>query len=206
MYNLPEKAVIKKQLSKAAIYKKFNLNSSAKARFDSDISRIDIVGEISQATVSLPAGDNVSSIFVLQVSLKKKDFDEKSINLISKLIDQKMIFVLDFENKAKLAVYYGKLFQTDWQDINEITLNIQGLNLDSVYQNMIMQIGNIHIENDNSLDEQITCDEKRAKLEKEIARLEKLARAEKQPKRAFELHQEIIDLKLKLENDNGMDN
>ncbi|MGN1420413.1 MAG: DUF4391 domain-containing protein [Eubacterium sp.] len=195
MYNLPEKAVMKKQLPKAAIYKKFNLNSSAKARFDSDISRIDIVGEISQATVSLPAGDNVSSIFVLRVSLKKKDFDEKSIILISKLIEQKMIFVLEFESKAKLAVYYGKLFQTDWQNINKISLNIQGLNLDSVYQNMIMQIGEIHIENDNSLDEQIICDEKRAKLEKEIARLEKLARAEKQPKKKFELFQRILKLK-----------
>ena len=200
MYNLPEKTIMKKQLSKAAIYKKFNLNSSAKARFDSDISRMDIVGEISQSTVSLPAGDSVSSIFVLQISLKKKDFDEKSITLISKLIEQKMIFVLEFENKAKLAVYYGKLFQTDWQDINNISIDIQGLNLDSAYQNMIIQIGDIHIENDNSLDEQIICDEKRAKLEKEIARLEKLARAEKQPKRAFELHQEIIDKKLKLEN------
>lgn len=200
MYNLPEKTIMKKQLSKAAIYKKFNLNSSAKARFDSDISRMDIVGEISQSTVSLPAGDTVSSIFVLQISLKKKDFDEKSITLISKLIEQKMIFVLEFESKAKLAVYYGKLFQTDWQDINEISIDIQGLNLDSAYQNMIIQIGDIHIENDNSLDEQIICDEKRAKLEKEIARLEKLARAEKQPKRAFELHQEIIDKKLKLEN------
>ena len=198
MYNLPEKAVMKKQLSKAAIYKKFNLNSSAKARFDSDISRIDIVGEISQATVSLPAGDNVSSIFVLQVSLKKKSIDEKSIILISKLIEQKMVFVLEFENKAKLAVYYGKLFQTDWQDINEITLNIQGLNLDSAYQNMIMQIGDIHIENDNSLDEQITCDEKRAKLEKEIARLEKLARTEKQPKKKFELASQSKALKKQL--------
>ena len=195
MYNLPEKAVMKKQLSKAAIYKKFNLNSSAKARFDSDISRMDIVGEISQSTVSLPAGDSVSSIFVLQISLKKKDFDEKSITLISKLIEQKMIFVLEFENKAKLAVYYGKLFQTDWQDVNDISIDIQGLNLDSAYQNIIIQIGDIHIENDNSLDEQIVCDEKRAKLEKEIARLEKLARAEKQPKRAFELHQNITKLK-----------
>lgn len=195
MYNLPEKTIMKKQLPKAAIYKKFNLNSSAKARFDSDISRMDIVGEISQSTVSLPAGDSVSLIFVLQISLKKKDFDEKSITLISKLIEQKMIFVLEFESKAKLAVYYGKLFQTDWQDINDISIDIQGLNLDSAYQNMIIQIGDIHIENDNSLDEQIICDEKRAKLEKEIARLEKLARAEKQPKRAFELHQKIIKLK-----------
>ena len=190
---------MKKQLSKAAIYKKFNLNSSAKARFDSDISRIDIVGEISQATVSLPAGDNISSIFVLQVSLKKKDFDEKSINLISNLINQKMIFVLEFENKAKLAVYYGKLFQTDWQDVNDISIDIQGLNLDSAYQNMIMQIGDIYIENDNSLDEQIICDEKRAKLEKEIARLEKLARAEKQPKKKFELAGKVKSLKHELE-------
>lgn len=195
MYNLPEKTIMKKQLSKAAIYKKFNINSSAKARFDSDISRMDIIGEISQSTVSLPGGDTVSSIFVLQISLKKNDFDEKSITLISKLIEQKMIFVLEFESKAKLAVYYGKLFQTDWQDINDISINIQGLNLDSAYQNMIIQIGDIHIENDNSLDEQIICDEKRAKLEKEIARLEKLARAEKQPKRAFELHQKITKLK-----------
>lgn len=200
MYNLPEKAVMKKQLPKSAIYRKFNLNSSAKATFDSNISRIDIVGEISQATVFLPAGDTVSSIFVLQVRLKKEDFDEKSISLISKLIEQKMILVLEFESKAKLAVYYGKFIQTDWQNINKITLNVQGLTLDSVYQNMIMQIGDIHIENDNSLDEQISCDEKRAKFKKEIARLEKLARAEKQPKHAFELHQKIMDLKLKLEN------
>lgn len=60
---------------------------------------------------------------------------------------------------------------------------------------MIMQIGNIHIENDNSLDEQITCDEKRAKLEKEIARLEKLARAEKQPKKKFEIVHKINKMK-----------
>lgn len=198
MYNLPEKTVMKKQLPKSAIYRKFNLNSSAKATFDSNISRIDIVGEISQATVFLPAGDTVSSIFVLQVSLKKKDFDEKSINLISKLIEQKMIFVLEFESKAKLAVYYGKLFQTGWQNVNDISLNVQGLTLDSVYQNMIMQIGDIHIENDNSLDEQIICDKKRAKFEKEISRLEKFARTEKQPKHAFELHQKIIKLKREL--------
>ena len=64
---------------------------------------------------------------------------------------------------------------------------------------MIIQIGDIHIENDNSLDEQIICDEKRAKLEKEIARLEKLARAEKQPKKKFELVQQIKKLKVEME-------
>ena len=51
------------------------------------------------------------------------------------------------------------------------------------------------MEQGHSLDEQIALDEKRAKIQKEIDRLEKLARAEKQPKKKFELVQEIRKLK-----------
>ena len=195
MYNIPEKAALKRQLAKSAIYRKFNLNTTVRSKFDRDISRIDIIGEISENTVSIPKGDSVSSIFVLQIGLKQKDFDEKSINLISKLIKQKIFFVLVYNNEVKLAVYYGKLFQTEWQNADSIAVEIKGLSLDSVYQNMITQIGNIHIENDNTLDEQITKDEEKAKINKEIMRLEKLARLEKQPKKKFELVQKINDLK-----------
>ena len=195
MYNIPEKAALKRQLAKSAIYRKFNLNTTVRSKFDRDISRIDIIGEISENTVSIPKDDNVSSIFVLQITLKQKDFDEKNINLISKLIEQKIIFVLVYDNEVKLAVYYGKLFQTGWQDADGIAIEIKGLSLDSVYQNMITQIGNIHIETDNTLDEQITKDEEKAKINKEIMRLEKLARLEKQPKKKFELVQKINDLK-----------
>ena len=39
----------------------------------------------------------------------------------------------------------------------------------------------------NAVDQQIVIDEQRDKPEKEIAQLEKLARAEKQPKKKFEL-------------------
>ena len=197
MYHLPEKAVVKKQLPKATIYKKFDLNPAAKAKFDADISRIDIVGEISEATVSVPAGENVSSVFVLQVALKKTDFDEKNIMLISKLIDQKMIFVLTHENRAKLAVCYGRFFQTEWQNADDISIPIRGLSLDAVYQNLITQIGAIHVTDGNTLSQQIELDEKRAKLEKEIARLEKQARAEKQPRKKFELVQRIKNLKMR---------
>ena len=42
--------------------------------------------------------------------------------------------------------------------------------------------------------EQIAVDDQRAKIEKEIARLEKQARAEKQPKKKFELVQKIKEL------------
>ena len=46
-----------------------------------------------------------------------------------------------------------------------------------------------------SVDENIELHEKQAKLQREIARLEKQARAEKQPKKKFELVQKIKKLK-----------
>ena len=60
---------------------------------------------------------------------------------------------------------------------------------------MIVQIGGIQMQDGNTLEQQLVQDEQRARLEKEIARLEKLARAEKQPKKKFELVQRINALK-----------
>lgn len=62
-----------------------------------------------------------------------------------------------------------------------------------------MDIGEVSIAGGNTLDEQIAADERRQKIEKEIAKLEKQARAEKQPKKKFELVQRIKKLKSELE-------
>lgn len=195
MYNLPEKTLMKKQLPKALIYRTFNLNTASKARFDNDISRMDIIAEISPETISASKGKTLNGIFVLQVALKQKDFDEKNLNMISKLIKQNIVFVLVFDNLAKLAVYHNKLFQGEWKTENELFINVQGGNLDAVYQNIVTQIGDIEITENRTLDEQIEEDERVAKLKKEIEKLERMAKKEVQPKRKFELHQEILRLK-----------
>ena len=78
---------------------------------------------------------------------------------------------------------------------DECSVRLIGLNLDTVWENLITQVGGIEIEQGRSLDEQIAADEQKAKLEKEIARLERMARNEKQPKKKFELVQEIKKLK-----------
>lgn len=195
MLGLPKSTELNKLLPKKAIYAKFQMNTAAKERFDADISRINIVGEISPKTVSIVAGGNVASIFVLLVNLKHKEFQVNTIAQISKLIDQNMLLVLDYEGQRKLAIYRTKLIQTEWMPADNYTVTLKGLDLDSVWENLIVQVGGITIQAGNTLDQQIEADEKRAKLEKEIARLEKLARAEKQPKKKFELVQQIKILK-----------
>ena len=64
----------------------------------------------------------------------------------------------------------------------------------------MVAVGSVEIEQGNTLDEQIEVNEKRQKLEKEIAKLEKQARAEKQPKKKFELVQQIKALNEQLKS------
>ncbi len=191
MLGLPKSTEMSKQLPKKAVYAKFQMNAAAKDKMDADISRIAIVNEIMPGKINIPAGNEVSSIFVLLVTLKKKEFDEKTIALLSKLIPQNILFVLEYGDKSKLAVYHTKLMQTDWKKTEEQYIEIKGLNLDKVWENIVVLVGNISIEQGKSLDEQIAIDEKRQKIEKEIERLEKLARAERQPKKKYKLVQRI---------------
>lgn len=198
MLNLPKSTELNKQLPKKAIYAKFQMSPAAKAKFDADISRINIVGEISPNTTGIAQGEAVGSIFVLQVILKQHNFQASTIAQISKLIDQNMLLILDCGTERKLAIYHSKLIQTDWVPADACTIELKGLDLDSVWENMITQVGGITIQDGNTLDQQIASDEQQAKLEKEIARLEKLARAEKQPKKKFEIVQQIKELELQL--------
>ncbi len=198
MLGLPKSTEITKQLPKKAIYTKFNMNTAAKDKFDSEISKIVIVNEISPTTTTLEKGNDVSSLFVLLVSLKKKEFTENIIAQLSKLIPQNILFILEFDGKFKLAVYRTKLIQSEWISSNKCTIQLNGLNIDTVWENIIVQIGGIQIESGNTLDEQILADEQRQKLQKEIDRLEKQARAEIQPKKKFEMVQEVQSLQKKL--------
>ena len=199
MLGLPKSTEMSKQLPKKAIYLKFNMNTAQKDKFDADISRIIIVSEISPTTTTIAAGENIPAIYVLLVSLKHKDYSEATIAQLNRLINQSMVLVLECGTERRLAVYHTKLIQGAWTNAEDCKLTLKGLNLDDVWNNIVVQIGSIDVEKGNSLEEQIAVDEHKAKLLKEIERLDALARKEKQPKKKFEISQQINKLKLEME-------
>ena len=199
MLGLPKATELNKKLPKTAVYAKFQMNTAEKAKIDADISRITIVNEVSAAKVNIAPGEKVQAFFVLQVVLKRREFDERTLIVLSKLIPQNMVLLLEYDGQAKLAVYHTKLLQTSWSDPETLSLAINGLNMDAVWENVIVQIGGIQVQEGNTLDQQLERDEQKAKLEKEIARLQKQLWAEKQPKKKFEIVQRINTLKVKLD-------
>ena len=140
MLGLPKTTEMSKQLPKKAIYTKFQMNTAAKAKIDADISRITIVNEIAPNKVNIPAGEDVKSFFVLLVSLKKKEYDKKTIATLSKLIPQNILFVLEYENESRLAIYHTKVMQTEWKPTENQRIELQGLNLDTVWENIVKSL------------------------------------------------------------------
>jgi len=203
MLSLPKSTEIKRQLPKNTIYAKFNMNTKAREKFDRDISKIFIINEVSTSTTTIAKGDKIESFFVLLVSLKQKEFDEKNLILISKLIPQNIVFFLECNDMYKLAIYRIKLMQTDWKPCELHKINLVGLNFDTVWENLIKTVEDGVWSEELSLDENIMLHERQAKLQNEIERLEKLARAEIQPKKKFELVLEIKKIEEQLKNENA---
>ena len=196
MYGLPLSTERKRQLPKKAIYVKFDLKPAQRDSFDADVARIDIVAVVSPATIpALGEGTEVKEFYVLDVHMKRREYDAKNILLLTRLIDQHMVFALRYEEKVQFAIFHSKLFTTAWQPAEQATLSLSGLNLDAVWENIVKEIGQIEVTDGHTLAEQIADDEQRAKLLTQIAILERKMANEKQPRRKREYFEQIKNLK-----------
>lgn len=195
MLNLPEITELHKPLPKTQIYKKFQFSNAQQTKFDADISRIDIVNEVSSRTIpSIQQGKKINSIYVLSVTLKTKDYDSKNIEKISKIIPQNLVFALQYEEEIQLAVFYEKIFVTEWMHETKAKLELKGFNFDEVWENIIKQIEGGEWDSNLSLSENIELKEKKEKLKKEIDVLKKKMKNEKQFNRQIEIKAEIKKL------------
>ena len=196
MYGLPKSTEVKKPLPKANIYQKYQFSAAQRLLIDTSIARLDFVNAIISTTLPAVAeGTDVKGIFVVDVELKRSDFDSKAISIIAKAIPQRIIFALRYADKVRFAAYHTKFFISDWQQVGNACLPLSGLNFDMVWSNLISSIGNFVVEQENSLTEQIKIDEEKQKLQQQIANLERQMNATKQPRRKRELFLEINKLK-----------
>jgi len=200
MYNLPQSTEINKALPKTVLYEKFELKPSQQKAFDADVSRMVITNVLSSHTLPAVAeGQNVKTIYVVTVQLKRKQYvSGKSIELLSRLIPQKMVLVLEHDDKMQLAVHHSRLLTSEWMNEADVDIPILGLDFDKVWENIVAEVGSIVLDNAISIDEQLDKDWKRQQTEQKIAQLEKRARIEKQPRKKWELVAEIRRLEREL--------
>ena len=201
MLGLPASTEIRKVITKKKVFEHFGADMSAERRksFDADIGRITLVNEVSPVSVNIAAGDEIQSFFVILITLRKKDYDRQNIAFIAKMFGQKLLIVIEYEGMQQLAIWQTRLILGDWVEPEALRVDLTGLDLDKVWANIVAGAAGVALTEGRTLDEQLVRQQKRQKLEREIARLEKQAWAEKQPKRKMELVQQIKSIKRELE-------
>lgn len=202
MFNLPNSTIVNRSIPKELIYEKFSeeLSGKRKHAFDTEISKITITNEISELSVDAKAGESISAIFVLLVELNTKIFSNANIELLTKLLGQKILIVLNYKDEYRLAIYEYKLLLGKWKKEDEIALNIQGTDLELVWENLVKQVIKVEIEEGKSLQEQLAIEANKNKLRKLIEKTERQARKGTQAKKSFELYKKIQEYKEELES------
>lgn len=202
MIQFPKSAAVGRILPKEAFYKHLQLSTELKDRFISDIKRITVEYSLTNKSLNLQPS-KIEEILVLRIDLKKLDFEYKILEKIAHQNKHKILFILQHEDKEQQALYYQRLYKSEWQLTLGEQTQLQGNNLDQIWTNLIEQIA-IHQETvkniaDLSIDEKLKRQVEIQNIKREIDKTDTKAWSERQPKKRFELAGKVRQLKKQLE-------
>lgn len=196
MLGLPEATALRKIIPKKVFYARFALNTAEQNEFDNAIRQMVIVNEISSRTIpALNSKQGDKAIYVLLVQLKQPKCDDKIITKLGQLIDQRIILALAYADKLQLALFYNKLIKDEQESAEQKRLQLKGLTLNEVWDNMALSLAEIKAKEGQNADEAIKVTMREEALQKEIDALTKKLWAEKQPRKKLALREKINNLK-----------
>lgn len=207
MLTFPSRAAVGRIMPKEAFYKQLTLSSELREKFVSDVKRIVVEYKLAPDTLNIEKDGEISEILVLFIELKKQDMDYRIIENIARQNAHMLLFLLKFQDQGQLALYYSKLYKTHWMPLADLKLDARGLNLDNIWEGFIEQVALqkdvVPAFDSLSIAEKLKKQDTILKLQKEIDKLERLSRNEKQPKKRFELFTQLQGLKKNLAEEKG---
>ena len=209
MLGLPKTTEFNKRIPKQKFYDNLTVTPALKKVFIDQIKTIYWRNKIAASTTNLAPGTAVTELEVFEVKLNSQILDDSFMRQIDKEIPYHILFILEYEGKYKAVIGYkeesggntafkvNRYYSTEWMDEDALPLKLEGLSMDSVYENFVRQIAGDKLQTDSgeSLKESVERDEKKKQLEKQISVLENKMRREKQLNRRMEMNAELKRLK-----------
>lgn len=214
MIELPQGTAFNRRIPKQKFYENLSVNAEIKRIFVEQINVIYWRNKISPGTVNIAAGETISEIEVIEIRLNQNSLDKRVLQLIDREIPYHILFLLMYENQVQAWIGYkeqsqggttafkpGTYFNTEWMSAVELSLRLDGLNMDAVYEGFIRQIAKDRLDGtlDGDIKNAVARDERRQKLQKEITTLENKVHREKQFNKQVELNCELKRLRRELE-------
>lgn len=214
MIKLPESTYYGKRMPKEKFYSHLELSATIKRSFVDDVDYFVWHSKLSSATINIAEGTNVKEIALFEVYLKRDSYNPAVFELIDKSVPVFVVYLLRFESKVKLLASYKEpnsnkqgrfkilnTFVSDWLSEDDINLQIEGLNLDSVYEGFVRQVAGakLQVQQNETIAEDITEGQRVAKIERQIVHLQARRRKETQFNKQIIISTEIKKLKILLQ-------
>lgn len=203
-----------KKIPKQKFYDNLDISPALRRVFVDQIRLVYWRNKLAATTLNIAAGEAVTEIEVFEVRLNDPQLDEAVLKQIDKEIPYHILFILTCDGKAQAWIGYkeaaaygsnafnvGRYYHTDWMPEDDLHLNIDGLNMDAIYESLVRQIAGDKLQTDSgeSLKESVERDEKKKQLEKRISVLENKMKKEKQLNRRMEMNSELKKLRKEME-------
>lgn len=191
MFGLPaETEVEKPPFLVARLATKLGLSETDKQSLQTDVKSIRISHVISSKSIpALKEGSEVKSITIILVEVSRENYNRDALCKISQAVMGQAVFIISFDNLASVLLNQnGKAIRSSWEP--NLSFTLKGLTLDTVWENIVKAVGQIDVDPGLTLSQQIELNMLRESTEKKIAAIERKARAEKQPRKKFELTQQ----------------
>ena len=200
MLGLPQTTEVKKIIPKRALYSKFQMNTAEQKEFDAAIRQMTIVNEISLRTIpALQKKEQEKAVYVLAVQLKQEGCAERLLQRLCRLIDQRLLLALCYEDKLQLALYFdNRILLNEFMPVAE--QNLQGTSLNDIWEHLALQVAQLTPRAGLTPASVIANAGRRAEAEAQIAALTKKMFAEKQARKKLTLREAINKLKKELED------
>ena len=208
MFNLPQTTEFNKRVPKQKSYEHLPANAKIKSLFAAQIKTIYWRNKIAASTLNISVGTTLPELEVFEVKLNTPDINEAVLRQIDLAIPYYILFLLEYDGKYKAAISFKEVtenknikvnnyYYTNWLDEQDLPLKMEGLNIDTVYENFVRQIAGQSLEKqeNTNLKQSIAKADERAKLQKQITTLENKIRKEKQFNKKVELNMELKKLK-----------
>ena len=213
MLALPKSTEFNKRIQKQKFYDNLNVSPTLKRSFIDQIKVIYWANKIAASTVNLAEGKDVTEIEVFEVKLNIPTLDEAVLKQIDREIPYHILFILEYENQFQAWIGYkeaagsgtaafkvNKYYHTEWMLEDELPIKLEGLNIQTVYENFVRQIAGEALQSSQteSLKESVERDKQAEGLRKQIEKLQTKIRKEKQLNRQMQMNTELKDLTKRL--------
>lgn len=199
MFGLPHSTELNRRIAKEKLYQNTVLTPQARELIKEQIESIFWRNKLAASTMAITTGKTITEIQIFEIQLRQKELDKRVLSAIAKTIPYKILFTLVFGNETQLWMEVaGTFYNTGWQLLSSFTLKLDGLDLDTIYENLARQISGGRLGTENNIKEAVNRDKERQKLEREIATLEKKIPRETQFNKQVEINDKLKQLKAEL--------